>query len=267
MAGHGTAFLMYHELSLTGRSTCRPEPGYTRYVVSAADFAAQMKRLAGEGWQGRNVSRALESFDGKTVGITFDDGCETDLLSAAPLLRELGFGATSYVTVNFLNKPGYMTHPQVRELHALGIEIGCHSLTHPYLTDVNDAQLRDETAGAKQRLEQIAGVAVDHYSCPGGRWDRRVADAVRHAGFRSMATSSTGLNFRTTDHFRLNRVAILAGVSSDQAVRACRGQGLLLTQLKEKTRAAAQRILGNQGYDSIRGRILGGKHKSDSPAD
>src|ERR1700757_1753958 len=143
MAVPGTAFLMYHELSLPGRSTCRPEPGYTRYVVPAADFAAQMKRLASEGWQGRNVSQALQSFDGKNACITFDDGCETDLLSAAPLLLELGFGATSYITVDFLNKPGYLSHSQVRELHAHGVEIGCHSLTHPYLTDVDDGRLRE----------------------------------------------------------------------------------------------------------------------------
>lgn len=265
MTAPRTAFLMYHELSLPGRSTCRPEPGYTRYVVPAADFAAQMKRLADEGWQGRNVSQALQSFDGKTVSITFDDGCETDLLSAAPVLGKLGFGATSYITVNLLNKPGYMTHAQVRELHALGIEIGCHSLTHPYLTDVDDAQLRDETAGAKERLEHITGVRVDHYSCPGGRWDARVRKAVKQANFRSMATSVTGLNSATTDLFALNRIAILDGISSDQVLRICRGQGILLSQLKEKSRAAARRILGNQGYDSIRGIILGGKNKSNSP--
>lgn len=267
MSAPGTAFLMYHELSLPGRSTCQPEPGYTRYVVTAADFRTQMKRLADEGWRGRSVTLALQSFDAKSVCITFDDGCETDLLSAAPLLKELGFGATSYVTVNFLNKHGYMTHGQVRELHALGVEIGCHSQTHAYLTDVDDAHLREETAGAKDRLEQIAGVPVDHFSCPGGRWDRRVVNAVKQANFRTMATSVTGLNFTATDRFALNRVAILDGLSSDQLPRICRGEGLLLTQLKEKTGAVLQRIMGNRAYDSIRDLILGGKHKSNSPVD
>lgn len=267
MAPPGTAFLMYHELSLPGRSTCRPEPGYTRYVVSATDFAGQMKQLSAEGWQGQNVTRALQSFDSKSVCITFDDGCETDLLSAAPLLRDLGFSATSYITVSFLNKPGYMTHAQVRELHALGTEIGCHSLSHPYLTDVDDAQLREETAGAKERLEQIAGVPVEHYSCPGGRWDARVVNAVRQAGFRSMATSVTGLNTATTDRFVLNRIAILDGVSSDQLLSVCRGQGIRLIKLKEKTREASRRILGNRGYDLVRGLILRGKQKSGSSTD
>ena len=267
MAASGTAFLMYHELSLPGRATCRPEPGYTRYVIPAKDFRAQMKRLADAGFGGRNVSEAMQSFNGKIACITFDDGCETDLLEAAPVLKELGFGATSYITVNFLNKPGYMTDAQVRELLAFGIEIGCHSLTHPYLTDVNDAQLRDETAGAKERLEQIAGGRVDHFSCPGGRWDARVVTAVKQANFRTMATSVTGLNFSTTDPFALNRVAILDGVSSDHVLQVCRGQGLLLTQLRERTREIARRVLGNQGYDSVRSLILGEKRESNSPID
>jgi len=258
---------MYHELALPGRATCRPNPGYTRYVVPADDFRAHMRRLADEGFHGKSVSQAMRSFDGNSVCITFDDGCETDLLAAAPVLKELGFGATSYITVNFLNKPGYMTDAHVRELHALGFEIGCHSMTHPYLTDISDAQLHQETAGAKQRLEQIAGVHVDHYSCPGGRCDSRVVHAVQQANFRTLATSVTGLNVPTTDPFALTRIAILGGASSHKVLRVCRGQGLLLIQLKEQAREMARRILGNQGYDSVRSLILGRNRKSDSPMD
>ena len=258
---------MYHELSLPGRATCRSEPGYTRYVVAVENFRAHMKALADEGFQGQNVSQAMQSFDGKGVCITFDDGCETDLLSAAPVLKELGFSATSYITVDFLNKPGYMTPLQVRELQGLGFEIGCHSMTHPYLTDVDDSHLRKETWDAKERLEQIAGGRVDHFSCPGGRWDARVAKAVKQANFQTMATSVTGLNFFGTDPLALSRIAILDGVTSDQVLRACRGEGLLLTQFKEKTRELARRILGNHGYDSVRNLILGEKRQSDSPVD
>ena len=247
---------MYHELGLPGRATCHSEPGYTRYVVPAADFQQQMKQLAGDGWHGRDVTQALATLGDKTVCITFDDGCETDLISAAPVLRDLGFGATSYITVEFLGKPGYLSQAQVRALHATGIEIGCHSLTHPYLTDVDDGKLREETAGAKERLEQIAGVRVDHFSCPGGRWDARVALAVKQANYRTLATSRAGLNFSTTDRFSLTRVAILDGIGSDALLRICKGQGLLRAQLQESARDTAKRVLGNSLYDSLRGLVV-----------
>jgi len=247
---------MYHELGIPGRPTCRSGPGYTRYVVPAPDFRKHMARLASEGWRGLNVSEAIESSGGKSVCITFDDGPETDLITAAPVLKELGFGATSYITVEFLGKPGYMSDAQLRELHSLGFEIGCHSLTHPYLTDVDDATLREETAGAKDRLEQIAGVRVDHFSIPGGRWNARVTRAVKQAGFRTMATSRTGTNFSTTDRFGLRRVAILNGTGSDALLRMCQGQGLLPRQLKERGRDVVKRVFGNSIYDSLRGLVV-----------
>jgi peptidoglycan/xylan/chitin deacetylase (PgdA/CDA1 family) len=171
----------------------------------------------------------------------------------------LGFTATSYITVEFLGKPGYMSHAQIRELHAAGFEIGCHSLTHPYLTDLSDSRLRDETAGAKERLEQLAGIRVDHFSCPGGRWDARVTLAVKQANFRTMATSRTGLNLATTDPFALTRVTMLNGTNSAELLGYCQGQGLLRTQLKERARDAAKIVLGNTLYDSLRALIVRGR--------
>ena len=247
---------MYHELGLPGRATCHGESGYLRYVVPASDFQQQMEQLVSKGWRGRNVTQSIESFSERTVCITFDDGCETDLISAAPLLSKLGFGATSYITVEYLGRPGYMSHAQVRQLHAAGFEIGCHSLTHPYLTDIDDDRLRNETQVAKDKLEQIAGVRVDHFSCPGGRWDTRVQAAVKQAAFRTMSTSHTGVNFSTTDSFALARVAILNGMTGDGVFRISQGKGLAATQMKEWTRNAVKRVLGNTVYDSLRGLIV-----------
>ena len=256
MSSDGTAFLMYHELGLSGRATCRPEPGYVRYVVPESDFRQQMELLAAEGWRGQDVTQSTASLGQKTVCITFDDGCETDLISAAPLLNELGFRATSYLTVEYLGKRGHLSHAQVRELHAAGFEIGCHSWTHPYLTDIDDERLHDETASAKDRLEQIAGTRVDHYSCPGGRWNARVQRAVKQAGFRTMATSRTGVNFSTTDPFSLTRLAILSGMSNDAVFRMCQGKGLAGIQMKERALDAMKQVLGNRVYSSLRGLIV-----------
>jgi len=267
MAQHGTVFLMYHELSLPDRQLCHAEPGYVRYVVAASDFRQHMKRFAAEGWRCRNVSQSLESFHTNSVCITFDDGCETDLLCAGPVLQELGQAATFYITVAFLNQPGYLTHAQVRSLRSAEFEVGCHSMTHPYLTDIDDTRLRVETGEAKDRLEQITGAPVQHFSCPGGRWDRRVLEAVKRAGFRSMATSRTAMNRASTDPFALNRVAVLRGTSVEQVMRTGRGQGLFLAQWKESARDAAKRMLGNSAYDAIRGLVLGSKTDSTSPPD
>jgi peptidoglycan/xylan/chitin deacetylase (PgdA/CDA1 family) len=254
---------MYHELAVPKRGLCRREPGYIRYVVSVSEFRSQMDGLAREGWHVKNASQAMQSFGNKSVCITFDDGCETDLLFAAPILKDLGLGATFYITTGFVGKSGYMSGAQVRSLSALGFELGCHSLTHPYLTDIDGARLQVETAAAKDQLEQIAGVPIEHFSCPGGRWNPSVIKAVKEANFRTMATSRTGINIASTDPFALARVAVLNGTTRGEFLRTCRGQGLLWTQFQEKARDTAKRVLGNSTYDSLRGLILGREQSSD----
>src|SRR5215472_1788339 len=108
MSTSSMAFLLYHEIALQGRELCESEPGYVRYVLDAPQFEAQMLAIKQAGLEGVSVSSALE-FPSRAVGITFDDGCETDLLVAAPLLKKLGFGATFYVTSGRVGQNGYMS--------------------------------------------------------------------------------------------------------------------------------------------------------------
>jgi peptidoglycan/xylan/chitin deacetylase (PgdA/CDA1 family) len=254
-----TVYLMYHELELPGRALCDPDPGYVRYVVSATDFADQMNWLKVAGWSGLSVEQALGRSRPHTVAITFDDGCETDLLSAAPLLKQLGFGATFYITTGFLGKRGYLTPAQVRELSALGFDIGCHSHSHPYLPDLADNQLAAEISEPKARLEEMTGHPVWHFSCPGGRWDARVARVAREAGYKSVATSRTVANPPHSDPFALGRVAIMRGTSLLNYRRVCRGEGLWKLQLASSVLAGVKGALGNSGYDRMRALFLRGK--------
>jgi peptidoglycan/xylan/chitin deacetylase (PgdA/CDA1 family) len=256
MPSDATVFLMYHELELPGRPLCQSEPGYVRYVLAASAFEEQMRWLAQAGWSACSVGDALGNWQKDRVVITFDDGCETDLIVAARILRQLGFAATFYLTVGFLNCPGYLSHSQVKELSALGFEIGCHSMTHPYLGDLSEQELNEEIAVARQRLEQIAGCEVRHFSCPGGRWDPRVAKTALRAGYRSVATSRYVMNTTRTDPFCLGRVAVLRGTSTEHFANLCRGRGLWACQMRDAARGAAKRLLGNSFYDQIRSVLL-----------
>ena len=252
-----TVFLMYHELELPGRALCQSEPGYVRYILGESDFRSHLESLKGRGWQGWSVGQALRFPSGRGVGITFDDGCETDLLAAAPLLQAQNFGATFYVTTGFVGKPGYLTTAQLRELHGLGFEIGCHSMTHPYLSDLDASSLEREIAGAKSQLEQWLGAQVEHFSCPGGRYNQRVQDAVRRAGYASMATSRNQGNGKDADRFALGRVAVLRGTSAEKFESLSSGHGLWRLSLEDGARQVLKKTLGNSAYDRVRGAILG----------
>jgi len=259
-------FLMYHELELPGRAFCQGEAGYVRYVLRASDFQSQVRWLKEAGWKGMSVSEALTFPASPCVAITFDDGCETDLLYAAPTLREANFGATFYITVGFLGRPGYLSSSQVNELAKLGFELGCHSMTHPYLSNLGLDGLRAEMVTPKLKLEQLTGEPIKHFSCPGGRWNRRVAEVAQEAGYHSVSTSKTSANSRQTDIYSLGRVAILRDTSLSSFQQICRAENLWRLQLKDLARSGGKKLIGNTGYDAIRALLLREKKSSTKPS-
>lgn len=258
MATKGCVFLMYHEIELPGRPLCQSEPGYVRYIITDQTFRDQMQWIKQSGFRVLNVSEALNYPPEPSICITFDDGCESDLIAAAPVLRAAGFHATFYITAGFLGTPGYLHREQLRELEGQGFEIGCHSMTHPYLPDLPEPELKREIVDAKLELERILGHAIEHFSCPGGRYDGRTLEMARGAGFRSVANSRYHANSAATSRYELGRVAVLRGMLREEFAATCQNRGLWKKQFGERTRRAAQRLLGNRVYDQLRAALLRG---------
>jgi len=257
----GIPFLMYHELESSGDELCENSAGYRRYVISQDEFKNQLAMIESNGWRGWSVSDSLRVMNNEHeteqgVCVTFDDGCATDLLLAAPLLLEKEFNATFYITVNHLGKRGYLTKTDVRKLADLGFEIGSHSMTHTHLSDLRVGDLEVELGESRRELEDITGRRVEHFSCPGGRVNALVAQIARKTGYQSVATSRIGLNTRTTDRFALARLAVKKGTRTETLARLCRGQGLFLSQAQDAALSAAKRVLGNSIYERVRAGAL-----------
>jgi len=256
MAASRIVYLMYHELELEGRKLVQSEPGYVRYILPLGVFRRQMEVMRDAGFRGLSVGEAIHDPHERSVCITFDDGCETDLIAAAPVLQDLGFRATFFLTAGFLDTPGYLRSAQVRDLDARGFEVGCHSMTHPYLSDLSDAELRREVVDAKHRIEQIVGHTIEHFSCPGGRYDSRTLEVARRAGFHTVANSEFHANSSTASPYRLGRVAILRDMTEEEFVAICGGQGLWKRRLQDQVRRGVRQFLGNRAYERIRSSLL-----------
>jgi peptidoglycan/xylan/chitin deacetylase (PgdA/CDA1 family) len=130
----------------------------------------------------------------RSVIISFDDDWQTQYTYAFPLLKKYGFKATFYVWVVVVGMKNHMTWDEVKELDAAGMEIGCHTMTHPYLTRIkDDATLRREIFGAKQRIEQHIGKPVTSFAYPFGQYNERVVAIVKEAGFTSARSTWPGV--------------------------------------------------------------------------
>ncbi|MFI5115099.1 MAG: polysaccharide deacetylase family protein [Terriglobales bacterium] len=103
-----------------------------------------------------------------------------------------------------------MSWEELRALASDGVEVGCHTETHPILSRLTDlAQLEQEIRGAKKYLEDRLGFPVTHFSYPNGReidiTDSVVA-CVRDADFATAVTTTCGLNTMDIDPLRIQRV-------------------------------------------------------------
>ena len=246
-------FLMFHEIERPGHPLAETDPGYVRYVVDESRFSTWLAWMSAAGVHGASVGEWLATGAAAGVVLTFDDGCESDWTMAAPLLRQAGCTATFFVVSHWMGRrPGFMTPSQLRALHEAGFEIGSHSATHAFFTDLGDDELRDELTASKREIEDMIGAPVRHLSCPGGRWDRRVAQLAGAAGYETVSTSAVGRNDPATNRLALTRCAVMRDTSDDAFRNLCSGAGLGRLRAQQQLRDGAKRLLGTRLYTGLR---------------
>ncbi len=108
-----------------------------------------------------------------------------------------------------------MTPAQVEELAVRGHEIGSHTVTHPLLPQLSDADLGAELGRSRDSIAAWTGTAPAGFCYPNGDHEPRVADAVKRAGYRYACTVEPGLNSAGTDPLRIRRFDITPDNSGD----------------------------------------------------
>ena len=83
----------------------------------------------------------VSSIPDKTVVLTFDDGCESQLSVVAPLLVRKGFRATFFATGAYVASEDFLDWEGIAEIHRMGLEIGNHSFGHHDFSDRRVAAL------------------------------------------------------------------------------------------------------------------------------
>ena len=162
--------LAYHEIM--------PESNYA-YCVTSEAFAEQLR-----------LFDALRRAKSLGIKITFDDGEQSQLHNALPLLAEYGFKATYFVTPGLIGTAAkFLGWNDLRALQAAGHSVQSHGWSHKFLTFCSETELAHELRASKQSLEDNLGSAVEEISVPGGRWNRRVIHACAATGYRRVYVS------------------------------------------------------------------------------
>jgi peptidoglycan/xylan/chitin deacetylase (PgdA/CDA1 family) len=256
--------LMYHRVS--------PLPEHDQLTVTPERFEEQMSYLAGN-WRVIGLAQAVTELANSAriepaVVVTFDDGYRDNLTQALPVLRKYRVPATIFVTGRFCDQT--MHHPrypseqgrlhldwdEVRRLaQEPGITIGSHTLTHPYLTRLDEQQARAEVFDSRDAIAAQTGTPVGYFCYPSGDVTAREAALVEAAGYHAAVTVAPGPNHHATPRYMLRRTEVTNRDGANELALKLSGafDPIHLWLHSRRERSFAQARLAPSAPDSARG--------------
>jgi peptidoglycan/xylan/chitin deacetylase (PgdA/CDA1 family) len=174
-------------------------------AVRPADFAQQLRSLLGRGFRPVGAAEAVDG-RGRLLHVTFDDAY-VSIAAALDALERAGVPATIFAATAFadegrpLDVPELaadarahpeelrtMTWEQLRGWAERGFTIGSHTVSHPHLPELGDAELDRELRESKARCEDMIGRPCPFLAYPYGEHDARVKQAAHRAGYEAAFT-------------------------------------------------------------------------------
>jgi peptidoglycan/xylan/chitin deacetylase (PgdA/CDA1 family) len=197
--------LCYHAISPTWKASLS---------ITPTSLDAQIRHMLDHGWAPSTFTDAvLGTEPGRVMAITFDDAFASVKELASPILERYGVVGTVFAPTAFMsgqtdldwdgvdhwkhtehaNEMRAMDWDDLRGLVANGWEVGSHTITHPHLTTLDDAGLRDELVRSREACTEHIGVACRSVAYPYGDTDGRVMRAAAGAGYATGACLSSRL--------------------------------------------------------------------------
>ncbi len=150
-----------------------------------------------------------------SFAVTFDDGYAS-VWQLRHICQKLGIKPTVFVLANpnhanrqeLKSAEKFLTIDQIKELHRLGWEIGCHSATHPDFSALSPQLAEKEVRFAKARLEKKLGFAVNYFAYPRGRYDQTVLAAVNLSAYKLGLTMDDGEMHKEVNPYQIPRIGV-----------------------------------------------------------
>ncbi|MGC2373490.1 MAG: polysaccharide deacetylase family protein [Solirubrobacteraceae bacterium] len=208
--------LMYHVIN-------PPPPGakFPGLYVPSEEFAAQMRALATAGFHAVTMDQMLANWTrgtplpgGKPIVVSFDNGYQSQLTQALPVLRRLGWVGVENIQLTGLPpSQGGLSRAQVSELVGAGWELDTQGISHADLVSLAPAALREQVAVARAEVRRRYHVPVNWFCYPSGHYNATVVAEVKAAGYVGSTTVVPGWARPGEDLYRLPRLRVLGGTS------------------------------------------------------
>ena len=215
-ASSGIPVLTYHEIVADGSK----KPG--RAILTLTQFQEQMQFLKQNGYQTLSLDELVQVLQEKKkapvkpVVITLDDGF-INALQALPILELYGFKASFWIFPGKGLGGVYMDWKSIEALDKNPLfEVGAHSISHPDLAawisgrvqGKGEPDVRFELQESKRILEEHLGHPVRYFAWPYGKFNEKLIQLARDAGYEALFTTEHGLNYSGQDLMRIHRAVV-----------------------------------------------------------
>jgi len=195
------------------------------YSVTPLRFAQQMKTLSDNGFHTISPNQLHEylAHEGilppKPILITFDDGREEQYRLGLQEMNKYNFKGVFFVMTVSINRPGYLTKTQIKDLSDSGHSIGAHTWDHHPVTKYNGKDWDIQLIRPKKQLEFIIGKGVDCFSYPFGVWNKTSIHKIKNCGYQMAFILSTE---RDLDEplYTVRRLIVNGSLSASEMLKA-----------------------------------------------
>ena len=195
----------------------------------------------------------------KKIALTFDDGPSAAYTGEIlDLLEQYRAKATFFVCGNRLNEN---TKAVFQRAIALGCEIGNHTVSHKYLTELSEQELLQEIRDTNEKIAQYSGndYKCIYYRPPGGFINRSVVDKLCGNGvyMYPIFWSSDSLDWQYQSRYQKGEITRDEAVTGafDTIVRETKeGTVILMHDIKEITPDILKLVLEKydaEGYEFV----------------
>lgn len=167
------------------------------YIVPVDKFRGQMKLLADNGYHTILPDQLYDyllkgtALPSRPIMITFDDSREEQYTIARPELNKYGFKGVYFIMTVTLNKPGYMSGEEIRQLSDEHNVIGSHTWDHSNVKKYSARDWEVQLDKPTQQLEKITGKPVEYFAYPFGLWDKEAIERLKQRHFKAAFQLST----------------------------------------------------------------------------
>ncbi len=196
MAGPVIDILMYHSISDGDHPT----------QISPAAFAVQIAELAETGVPVIGLDDLVAAQDGafelakRSVIITFDDAFVDFAEIAWPILSSYKMKSMVYVPTGHVGGSAswegastpaipIMDWSTIKDLADSGVDFGSHTVTHPDLNRLPEAEIIRELTQSSRTLEENLGKPIRHFAPPYGRANAMVKRVIGEIFDTSVGTT------------------------------------------------------------------------------